>query len=105
MQGPVADHIDAILNFIFDHGALTEFEKTHASDAIMNGVEFGRAPTKSEEFALRKAFGREQSKGVGDLIANREFGKLALEIASIPRAIMASFDFGAGLRQGIMFGV
>lgn len=104
-QGPVKENVSDILHFILDHPLAGTYDKKDAADAIMGGIEHGYAPTKSQEAALRIIFGREMAGGIRDMIKNKEFGRLILEVAAIPRAIMASYDFGAGLRQGIMFGV
>ncbi len=69
-------------------------------------VVHGQYPTKSQQRLLRDAFG---DLAAEDLVSSvpwlKHFGAGALNLVGIPRAVMASLDMSAPLRQGLVLGV
>lgn len=69
----------------------------------------GGVPTSSEITLLKNAFGEDFSNAVKEDVTNhnarvstaRKAYNTVAEVAGVPRAIMASFDFSGGLRQGL----
>lgn len=98
------EDIDALFQMIRESPKVGEWEKINAQTGLakMLGEEGGRVPTEGELSLLNQVFGEKFTKAVLD---KRTFFKKALDaglqIANIPRSLMASFDLSAPLRQGI----
>jgi len=97
------EEVNALFNQI-KTSSLGEWEKLPASKGLAKifGEYGGGVPTEGELAHLSEVFG---SEFVKTTLAQREmfakFKAAGLEIANIPRAIMASFDLSAPLRQGV----
>lgn len=96
--------IDALFVQIKNSPILSEWEKLPARKGLAKlfGEHGGAVPTEGELSLLKEVFGSEFVKT--SLSKRTLFQKLkgaGLEIANIPRSIMASFDLSAPLRQGI----
>lgn len=96
--------IDGLFAQINDSTVIGEFEKLPAAKGLgkMFGEFGGSVPTEGELSLLNNVFGQDFVKTI---LAKRPLlvkAKAAgLELANIPRSIMASFDLSAPLRQGI----
>ena len=96
--------IDSLFDMIRRSPRIGEWEKINAQTGLakMFGEEGGRVPTEGEIDLLGEVFGEELTKV---LLEKRPMFKkmleLGLEIANIPRSLMASFDLSAPLRQGV----
>lgn len=98
------EDIDAVFNKIKDSPLLNEWDKITARKALSKlfGEFGGTVPTENEIALLNKALGPEFVSAVKDkrtLFA--KFKELGLQIANIPRSIMASVDMSAPFRQGL----
>jgi hypothetical protein len=100
-----AQEIDILFNTINTSPVKSGFDKGRAFlalDELLNG----KIITKSQIANLETVFGREftralaKKRGVGEFITD-----LSFEVVNLPRAVMASFDLSAPLRQGIIFSV
>lgn len=100
--GPIIE--DNLFNQIADSVAIGEWEKLPAAKGLgkLFGEFGGKVPTEGELKLLGEVFG---DKLVKSLMQHRsmfkKFTKVGLNVANIPRAIMASFDLSAPLRQGV----
>jgi hypothetical protein len=98
-------NITDLFNMIRDSQALNEWQKVNAGTAMMKllGQAGGTVPTKGELKLLKRVYGQQFVEAA---LTNRAFmqklGDWALEAANLPRAIMASFDLSAPLRQGVV---
>lgn len=84
--------------------SLNEWDKITAGNGLgkLLGETGGKVPTKGEISKLEEVFG----KGFVDEIVSKrslfqKFKDAGLELANIPRSLMASFDLSAPFRQGI----
>jgi hypothetical protein len=96
--------IDSLFNMIKESPKIGEWEKINARTGLakMFGAEGGRVPTEGELSLLNEVFGQEFTKSI--LEKRTLFQKMydvGIEIANIPRSLMASFDLSAPGRQGI----
>jgi hypothetical protein len=96
--------VDELFNLVRKNDVLSEYEKISAQRALSKivGAEGGSLPTKSEIEILREVFPKEF---IDVLMKKRPvMEKLwtgAGEILNLPRAIMATMDLSAPLRQGV----
>ena len=100
------EDIDELFNQVKDNPLLNEWNKINAREGLAKllGQFGGKVPTQGELKLLRRIFGGEFVQAVLDkrsLLA--KIGEGALQIANIPRSIMASFDLSAPFRQGLFF--
>lgn len=96
---------NTILNDI-ESSSLRSFEKLNLQNAMRKiwGSAEGK-PTPGEINQIRKYFGEDgeqMAKAIEDAIAEdpKTWRDRIVDIAGVPRAAMASFDFSMGLRQG-----
>jgi len=98
--------IDELFNRIELNDSLLPLEKVTAKGGLAKilGEGGGAVPTRGEIGLLSEVFPLDFIKAV---LGKQTFKKKLLanlaEIANIPRALMATFDFSAPLRQGIFF--
>ena len=96
--------IDELFNMVEKNSTLLPYEKitTKQGLAKLLGVEGGSVPTKGELSFLSEVFPEEF---ISTVLSKRtllqKFGTGAAELLNIPRALMASADLSAPLRQGI----
>ncbi len=96
--------LDSLFNQISNHPTLMEGQKTHAITGLAKllGERGGGIPQKSEIALLEKIFGSDFTNAV---LKNRGKWEKILEDAgaaiNLPRAITASLDLSAPLRQGL----
>ena len=96
--------IDILFAQINENVAISEFEKLTAGRGLAKlfGEFGGNVPTEGELALLNKVFGQEFVKAT---LSKRSLWakakEVGLELANIPRALMASFDLSAPLRQGV----
>jgi len=98
--------IDALFNQVKESPKLSEWEKLPAREGLSKifGETGGNVPTKNEISLLKEVFGEDFRK----VILNKrsllqKITEAGLQLANVPRSIMASFDLSAPLRQGIFF--
>jgi len=96
---------NTILNDI-ESSSLRSFEKLNLQNAMRKiwGATDGK-PTPGEINMIRKYFGEDgdqMAKAIEDAVAEdpKTWRDKIVDIAGVPRAAMASFDFSMGLRQG-----
>jgi len=106
IRGKVSqEDINSLFKKIGD-SSLNEFDQLSASRGLakMFGEFGGQVPVESELKLLNNVFGKELTD---TLLQHRstfqKFSDAGLQIANVPRALMASFDFSAPLRQGVFF--
>lgn len=98
--------IDDLFNQVKDSQKLSEWEKIPARKGLAKifGEEGGTVPTKNELSLLKDVFGDNFVKTVSEksslFVKMKEAG---IQLANIPRSVMASFDLSAPLRQGLFF--
>lgn len=94
---------DSLFNAINESSKITFWNRLPAQKGLMKifGQYGGEVPTENELSLLGDVFGRDFVK---DLLTKRDtYAKMAeigYQIGSLPRAMMASFDMSAPLRQG-----
>jgi hypothetical protein len=97
--------VDDLFTHVQQHEGLRPFEKIRTQTALKNAFE-GQVPTRSEHELLSKVFGPQFAQEVRGSVSTFDRLKNAgLEIANIPRSLMASFDVSAPFRQGLIAGV
>lgn len=102
----VGDFHNLVDNIRFDRTAnkLRHFEKQNVIDALNKIFVKGRVPAQYELKLLELAFGEEGiklAKAIGKLRTPKTWEKFVAG-ANFPRAMLASFDLSAALRQGIL---
>ena len=98
--------IDALFQQVRLSPKIGDWEKINAMTGLskMLGEEGSKVPTEGELALLNEVFGEEFTKAV--LEKRPLFQKMfeaSLQIANIPRSLMASFDLSAPLKQGVFF--
>ena len=99
--------IDALFDIINKAPNVTGFENITAKTGLAKllGAQGGKVPTEGELTLLRKIFPADFTKA---LMKKRPlFQRITdagLQLANIPRSIMASFDLSAPFRQGLVLG-
>lgn len=98
--------IDALFDTVRDFDGISDFQKLSARKGLAKlfGEYGGQVPTNSEIALLKKVFGPEFTETAmskrGMMAKLRELG---LDVANVPRSLMASFDLSAPFRQGVFF--
>jgi len=98
------EDIDALFNQVKASPILTEWEKLPAREGLSKlfGEVGGKVPTKNEIKLLKDVFGEEFATTIlGKRPLLDKLKEAGIQLANIPRSIMASFDLSAPLRQGI----
>jgi len=100
------EDVDNLFNLITKDTTLSEWNKINAKQGLAKLLgEYGAGiPTPGEIKLLKDVFGDDFTNTILD--KRNLLQKLAnagYELANVPRAIMASFDLSAPLRQGIFF--
>jgi hypothetical protein len=98
--------IDSLFNQVRDSPDLSDFQKISARRGLTKlfGEYGGNVPQKGELNLLSKVFGDDfvnTANAQRPLLSRAT--DLGLQIANIPRSLMASFDLSAPLRQGVFF--
>ena len=100
------EDIDSLFQTVRESPKIGEWEKLGAMHGLgkMFGEFGGKVPTENEIKLLGDVFGEELTSA---LLEKRtlfeKMKQMGLEIANVPRSIMASFDLSAPLRQGLFF--
>lgn len=97
--------IEKFYDAITQSKSLNEGEVFHAEDALNRLFKDGAIPSKSQIEALEKAFGKDLAHKLVNLRKSAGLDKWnkAMEIFNLPRALLASMDLSASLRQGLLF--
>lgn len=99
--------IDQLFQIAQTSPVLGDWERVHARDALLGlfQAEGFKLPTRGELQVLEKVFG---SDLVETLLSKQDnvsqLKKLGMELVNAPRALTASFDLSAPLRQGLFIG-
>ena len=98
--------IDSLFDLVKNNRLLNEWDKISARQGLAKlfGEFGGRVPTESELNLLSRVFPKEF---IDTLLEKRalwdKIKEMGLQVANLPRSIMASFDLSAPLRQGLFF--
>ena len=98
------EDIDSLFDMIRTSPKIGEWEKINAQTGLakMFGEEGGRVPTEGELGLLNEVFGEKFTQAVLDKrTLFKKMMEAGLQVANIPRSLMASFDLSAPLRQGV----
>jgi len=97
------EEIDSLYNKTFKHPYLDEWEKISAANELTN-ILAGEIPTPKGLVLLEEIYGTDLIKNI---LSKRALGlKIAdvlIDVANIPRAILATADMSGFLRQGIVY--
>ena len=96
--------IDALFNMVKDSPKIGEWEKLSAREGLAKlfNEYGGKVPTTNEINLLNQVFGEEFTKAILEKRTFFEKAKeVGIQLANVPRSIMASFDLSAPLRQGV----
>jgi len=97
------EEIDSLYNRTFKHPYLDEWEKISAANELTNLLA-GELPTPKGLVLLEEIYGTDLLKSI---LSKRALGlKIAdvlIDVANIPRAILATADMSGFLRQGIVY--
>jgi len=96
--------IDTLFNRINDSN-VGDWEKVNAKAGLMKLLtrEGGSMPTRGELKLLNDVFGKEMTDAIlSNQTTWQKFLSGAGEVLNLPRALMASFDLSAPLRQGVV---
>ena len=97
--------IDTLFNMINTSNVRRGYDKGRAFLALDELLK-GKIITKSQISNLETVFGKELTKALAGRRSAGEFIQdLSFEIINLPRAVLASFDLSAPLRQGVIFSV
>jgi hypothetical protein len=100
------EDIDSLFIQVKDSPVISEWDKLSAREGLAKlfGEYGGKVPTENEITLLNRVFGEQFTNAILDKQSLLQKFKLAgLQIANIPRSLMASFDLSAPLRQGVFF--
>ncbi len=100
------EDIDALFNMVRESPKIGEWEKLSAMQGLskMFGEYGGRVPTEGELALLNEVFGDQFTQAI--LEKRSLFQKMkdaGLQLANVPRSLMASLDLSAPMRQGVFF--
>ena len=100
------EDVDNLFNLITKDTTLSEWNKINAKQGLAKLLgEYGTGiPTPGEIKLLKDVFGDDFTNTILDkrnLL--QKLANVGYELANVPRAVMASFDLSAPLRQGIFF--
>lgn len=97
--------IDTLFNMVNTSNVRRGYDKGRAFLALDELLK-GKIITKSQISNLETVFGKELTKALAGRRSVGEFIQdLSFEVINLPRAILASYDFSPGGRQGIIFAV
>jgi hypothetical protein len=100
--------IDALFKIVHDSPVVRGFQNITAKEGLANllGVKGGKLPTEGQLALLEKIFPKDFIRALAKKRPLWDQAKEAgLQIANIPRSIMASFDLSAPFRQGLLLGM
>lgn len=96
------ESVDALYNLTFKHPYLDNWEKVNSAEALTK-LFTGQLPTEKQLVLLEEVYGTDLIK---NLLAKRAMGlkvtDIIMELANVPRAMLATADMSAFLRQGII---
>lgn len=92
--------VDSLVAQIAQHPKSIGFNQIHATEGLKK-ILTGRVPTESEVKQLTEVFGKDFSDVMVNLPKVDTKRNLVSEAVNLPRALMASYDLSAPLRQGL----
>lgn len=99
----ITDSERAELMQIIDAAKLRPFDETNIRHALTDMLEQNKLPEPAELILMEQVFGVDFVKSI---LSNRSLSQkvldVAFDIANLPRALKASFDLSAVLRQGLV---
>jgi hypothetical protein len=96
--------VQDLFTYISNTDKLSGWKKVQTHEALTKVLR-GEVPAPFERAALYKAFGPEFVKAIeGQRTLLAQMSNAGLEIANIPRSLLASFDVSAPFRQGLVAG-
>jgi hypothetical protein len=98
------EDIDSLFNMVKDTPKIGEWEKLAAREGLAKlfGEYGGKVPTENEISLLNEVFGEKFTKAILDKKTFfKRMKEAGLQLANIPRSLMASFDLSAPMRQGV----
>ncbi len=101
------DVIDQFHDIILDHPDLMMGQKNHAWAGFKKMMQ-GKTVAPNERKLLLKAIGPEAVEDLSSMVSRtfmQRAGHVGLELWNTPRALQASFDLSAPLRQGLVAGM
>ena len=96
--------LDQMAHFVQNHPGLRVYEQNKTIDALEKMAQ-GGIPAAHEQRLLERAFGKETAGQLSQLAKNGGWKNLSIDVLNVPRAVMASTDLSAPLRQGLVAGV
>jgi hypothetical protein len=98
------EHMDSLASQIWEHPELQTYQKIHAMNGLLEAFNKGRIPQPSQIKLLQTVFGQDAAKELARISRARKVGQGAVNVLTIPRSLMASFDVSAPFRQGLVAG-
>jgi len=98
------DDLDQLFRTIDEHPDLDFYGRLNARAALENAYLHGTTPQKSQIKLLQTAFGQEAAEEIKRISKLRQAGLLTLDVANVPRSLMATADLSAPFRQGLVAG-
>ncbi len=98
--------MNALVKRIVEHPNLMSGQRINVIEGLKLAAN-GSVPTPSQLTLIEHVFGKNVADNLSDLANLSAFGhikEMGYEILNVPRAIMATFDFSAVLRQGLVMG-
>lgn len=96
--------LDELARQVQDHPGLRPYEKLHANQALLDAFFEGKTPQRSQIKHLQTVFGQETVAAIEQASRLRKTGRLVVEVANVPRSMMASADVSAPFRQNLAAG-
>lgn len=94
------DTVDNLFRIVQENKIISEFEKMTAGSAISKMLQ-GQAPARKEIELLSEIFNPKLMKSIMSMQGTwANLKRIGLEVTSIPKTLMSSFDLSFGFRQG-----
>lgn len=98
------DTLRSLKQYVNQHDGLLPFQKIRLNKSLDAAVNDGRVPTPGEMNLIEHVFGKTTAQGFASVAKSGGWGDKAINLANVPRSLMASADFSAPLRQGLVAG-
>jgi hypothetical protein len=95
--------VDGLFQQVQDSGAVSETQKFSLKSGLADLIDHGKIPQEAQLAHMNSVFGDEFVRTImRERDAFTKMKEMGIEIANVPRAIMASTDLSFGFRQGLM---